>query len=72
MNLPYSFSSLLKFASLKSLLKYLSLAQPQLIALAAIPAGLLFSTIFYASLYFTVTDCFAVEAQPDAAAREQA
>ena len=44
------------------------LVQPQLIALAAIPAGLLFSTVFYASLYFTVNDCFAVEPRAAAAA----
>lgn len=42
------------------------IAQPQLIALAAIPTGLLLSTVFYASLYFTVVDCFAVEAAPQA------
>lgn len=42
-------------------------AQPQLIALAAIPTGLLLSTVFYASLYFTVVDCFAIEAAPEAA-----
>jgi hypothetical protein len=46
------------------------LVQPQLIALAAIPAGLLFSTVFYASLYFTVDDCFAVESQAAAAPAE--
>ena len=32
---------------------------PQLIALVAVPAGLLFSTVFYVSLYFTFADCFA-------------
>ena len=32
---------------------------PQMIALSAVPAGLLFSTVFYASLYFTFADCFA-------------
>jgi len=35
------------------------LQQAQLIALAAVPTGLLLSTVFYASLYFTFTDCFA-------------
>jgi hypothetical protein len=35
--------------------------QPQLIALAAVPAGLFFSTVFYVSLYFTFSDCFAAE-----------
>ena len=46
------------------------LGQPQLIAFSAIPAGLLFSTVFYASLYFTVNDCFAVE-PGTAAARDE-
>ncbi len=36
-------------------------ARPQLIALVAVPAGLLFSTVFYASLYFTFADCFAAD-----------
>lgn len=31
---------------------------PQMIAVAALPAGLLFSTAFYVSLYFTYVDCF--------------
>ncbi|MEO7151709.1 MAG: BPSS1780 family membrane protein [Burkholderiaceae bacterium] len=43
------------------------LGQPQWIALAAMPASLLFSTVFYVSLYFTFVDCFAA-APPSAAA----
>lgn len=35
------------------------LGQPQLIALLAMPASLLLSTVFYTSLYFTFADCFA-------------
>ena len=35
------------------------LERPQLVAMAAVPAGLLFSTVFYASLYATFADCFA-------------
>lgn len=35
------------------------LAHPQLMALVAVPAGLVFSTVFYVSLYFTFADCFA-------------
>lgn len=35
------------------------IGQPQWIALAAMPASLLFSTVFYVSLYFTFADCFA-------------
>lgn len=41
---------------------------PQLLALSAVPAGLLLSTVFYASLYFTVADCFEVETVPAAPA----
>lgn len=37
------------------------LGQPQLIALVAMPVSLIFSTVFYASLYFTFTDCFETE-----------
>lgn len=49
------------------------LAQPQLVALAAMPASLVLSTVFYASLYFTFDDCFSLSdddrtalPQPDA------
>ena len=43
------------------------LQQAQLIAVAAVPAGLLLSTVFYASLYFTFSDCFAPdETEPGA------
>ena len=34
------------------------IGQTQMIALVAMPASLLFSTVFYASLYFTYADCF--------------
>jgi len=51
------------------------LGQTQLIALLAMPASLILSTVFYASLYFTFDDCFelpdtarAAIPQPDAAA----
>jgi hypothetical protein len=59
---------ILLFGALANVLAAL-LQQPQLIALAAVPAGLLFSTVFYVSLYFTFSDCFAPEtaAPPDAA-----
>ena len=49
---------------------FMLLGAPQLVAVAALPAGLMFSTVFYASLYFTFTDCFeqrtAALAPPDA------
>jgi hypothetical protein len=50
--------AILMFGALANVLAAL-LQQGQLIALAAVPAGLLFSTVFYASLYFTFVDCFA-------------
>jgi len=34
----------------------------QMIVLLALPAGLTFSTVFYASLYFTFEDCFSSDA----------
>lgn len=59
--------AILLFGMVANLLAAL-LGQAQLIAMAAIPAGLLFSTVFYASLYFTFADCFAPDDAPDAAA----
>jgi hypothetical protein len=41
------------------------LGAPQLIAFIAAPASLLFSTAFYASLYFTFADCFDIDAADD-------
>ena len=41
------------------------LGAPQLVPLAAIPAGLMFSTAFYVSLYFTFSDCFATAADAE-------
>ena len=43
------------------------LGQPQMMAVAAMPAGLMFSTVFYASLFFTFADCF--EQAPTGAVR---
>ena len=42
------------------------LGQPQMMAVAAMPAGLMFSTVFYASLFFTFADCFEQAPKPDA------
>lgn len=41
---------------------------PQMLALVALPAGLMFSTAFYVSLYFTFTDSFAGDDAPAATA----
>lgn len=40
------------------------LGTPQLISLAAFPAALMFSTVFYISLYFTFIDSFAPDEEP--------
>ena len=37
------------------------LGQPQLMLVAATPAGLMLSTVFYVSLYDTYADCFGIE-----------
>lgn len=47
---------------------FAALGQTRLVALAALPAGLMFSTVFYASLYFTFADCFEHRPGPDATA----
>jgi len=47
----------LAFAVVANLVAAL-LGQAQLIALLAMPASLILSTVFYASLYFTFADCF--------------
>jgi hypothetical protein len=38
------------------------LGEPRMLALAAMPAALMFSTAFYVSLYFIYTDCFVPDA----------
>jgi hypothetical protein len=43
------------------------LGQMQLLALAAMPASLIFSTVFYAGLYFTFADSFELPADTSAA-----
>ncbi|HWH83101.1 MAG TPA: BPSS1780 family membrane protein [Burkholderiaceae bacterium] len=45
--------------SLASGLLFALLGQPQLMMVAAVPLSLLFTTVFYISLYFTFADCFA-------------
>ncbi len=53
-------AAILLFALLANLL-FALLGQMQLMALMAMPASLIFSTVFYASLYFTFADCFEVD-----------
>ncbi len=45
------------FAVLSSLV-LMALGQPRWVVLISLPAVMMFSTVFYASLYFTYTDCF--------------
>jgi hypothetical protein len=42
----------------------LAIGQVRLLGLLAMPASLLFSTVFYASLYFTFADCFMQDDDP--------
>jgi hypothetical protein len=42
----------------------LAVGQARLLGLLAMPASLLFSTVFYASLYFTFADCFVQDDDP--------
>lgn len=51
------FATMLVFGLVAGLV-FALLGAPQLVPLAAIPAGLMFTTAFYVSLYFTFTDCF--------------
>ena len=45
-------------------LSFLMLGQLRLIGMLAMPASLFFSTVFYASLYFTFADCFMQDDPP--------
>lgn len=51
------FALIIAFGMVGSLM-FALLGQPQLFALAAVPLSLLFTTVFYVSLYFTFADCF--------------
>ena len=51
------------FAVLANLL-FLMIGQLRLIGVVAMPASLLFSTVFYASLYYTFADCFMQDDPP--------
>jgi len=54
---------ILGFAVLANLLFFM-LGQMRLIGVVAMPASLLFSTVFYVSLYFTFADCFVQDDPP--------
>lgn len=47
----------LAFGAITTML-FVFIGQPQLVPLAVMPAALMFSTVFYASLYFTFVDSF--------------
>ena len=53
----------LLFAALANTV-FVALGAPRLVTAAAMPAGLMFSTVFYASLFFSFVDCFEPEAGP--------
>lgn len=58
------FGLILAFGIVASLVFSL-IGTPQMFAVAAVPMSLLFTTVFYASLYFTFADCFvAAESDP--------
>ena len=50
--------------SLAANLLLIGIGQTRLLGLFAMPASLLFSTVFYASLYFTFADCFVQDDDP--------
>lgn len=56
------FAVVLVFALVANLVAAL-LGTPQFVALAAVPATLLLSTIFYASIWFSFADCFDIAGQ---------
>jgi hypothetical protein len=57
---------ILVFAFLANIV-FALLGQSEWVAIASMPASLMFSAIFYASLYFTVAACFADDAAPSIA-----
>ncbi len=69
-----TWAALLLIFSLVLTTVFTLLGVAHLVPLAALPAGLMFSTVFYASLYFTYADCFApdepVAAVPTSAAAD--
>jgi hypothetical protein len=63
------FALIASFGVLGSMLFSMA-GQPQLLAIVAVPVSLIFSTVFYVSLYFTFSDCFVAAESvvvPDAA-----
>ena len=61
------FGVLLMFAIVANLL-FAIIGRVQLVGFVAVPASLIFSTVFYASLYFTFAACFAPDDPPLGAA----
>ena len=47
---------------------FIAMGAPRMVTAAAMPAGLMFSTVFYASLFFSFVDCFEPAAGPAAPA----
>ena len=63
------FGAILAFA-LASSVVFALLGQPNLVALAMMPAALVFTAVFYASLFFTFADCFEMPAAAPASEPE--
>ncbi len=53
----------LLFAALANTV-FVAMGAPRMVTAAAMPAGLMFSTVFYASLFFSFVDCFEPESGP--------
>jgi hypothetical protein len=54
-------ATVIAFGAVAGLL-FSALGMPQMLTIAALPAGLMFSTAFYVSLYFTFDDSFTADA----------
>jgi hypothetical protein len=54
----FTWMAVLVLFSVLSSVVLMALGQPRLVVLISLPAAFMFSTVFYASLYFTYIDCF--------------
>ena len=59
-----AWTALIMLVSVAINLLMVVLRQPQGVALMAVPAALMFTTVFYTSLFFTFADCFDVPPTP--------
>ncbi len=66
-----TWAALLLVIALGSSMVFGLLGAPQLVSLLAVPVALLFTTAFYASLFFTFADCFELGPLSDATAEPE-